>query len=298
MLVTIIMAVHNEPVGYLRESISSILNQTYQNFEFIIVDDASADLDTVEFLNGLVDSRIEIIRNQHNLGLTASLNKALDMSSGDFIARMDADDISRLDRISMQVNFLNRNSSVTLCGSNVRLLNSTRSIRPFISRLLNRNIIKYPGSDNLIRSCLFVQNPICHPSVMWRCTALTKYLRYNDSYKKAQDYSFWVENSEFFTFANIQDTLLTYRVSSRQISSRSKKEQDWYADGIRIEMLRKYSCLAKRDQRRFELLFQGRKYRSNTELMLEYAAYVERYVLSLPADLFSIKDVRYNLLNG
>ena len=111
-LVSVLMAVYNGE-KYLLEAIESILNQTYTNFEFLIINDGSTD-STEEIILSYSDQRIRYIKNEQNLKLIASLNKGLDLAKGKYIARMDADDISLPDRLEKQVNFLERNSTKLL----------------------------------------------------------------------------------------------------------------------------------------------------------------------------------------
>ena len=110
-LVSVIMSNYNTPEEYLRESIESILNQTYSHIEFIIVDDCSTD-NSLNVIKSYKDDRIVLIENTENLGLTKSLNKALKQAKGEFVARMDADDISLPTRFEKQVAFLKQNSDV------------------------------------------------------------------------------------------------------------------------------------------------------------------------------------------
>src|SRR4030042_6096810 len=123
--ISVIMSVYNGlPLGpqpktktassaYLKEAVESILNQTYRNFEFIIVDDASRDK-SWDYLKSLKDRRIKLIRNKKNLGLAASLNIALRQAQGDYVARMDADDISLPNRFEEQIYFLQKNPKIDL----------------------------------------------------------------------------------------------------------------------------------------------------------------------------------------
>src|SRR3990167_10971452 len=105
--ISVIMSVYNG-MPFLKEAVASILKQTYRNFEFIIVDDGSRDK-SWEYLKSLKDTRIKLLKNGRNLGLAASLNKALKKAKGDFIARMDADDVSFPQRLETQIKFLEKN---------------------------------------------------------------------------------------------------------------------------------------------------------------------------------------------
>ena len=115
-LVSVIMSVYNGE-KYLSKAIESILNQSYRNFEFIIVDDASTD-SSLEIINEYlkIDNRIIILSNNVNIGLGSSLNKAIQFSSGEFIARMDSDDISIPDRLEKQINYLLEHKNIHILG--------------------------------------------------------------------------------------------------------------------------------------------------------------------------------------
>ena len=110
-IISVIMSVYNEPLDWVQESIDSILQQTFGNFEFIIINDNPNNKELFDFLitNKIKDNRIIIINNDENIGLTKSLNKGLERAKGEYIARMDADDISLPERLEKQINFLNTN---------------------------------------------------------------------------------------------------------------------------------------------------------------------------------------------
>src|SRR3989338_10709157 len=134
--ISVIMSVYNG-MPYLPEAVKSILNQTYKNFEFIIIDDASTDQST-KYLRFLKDKRIKLIKNSKNLGLAASLNKALKFAKGEYIARMDADDISLPKRFEKQVKFFKKHPSVDICGTWVNLIDD-------VGKIIGEK--KYPISD-------------------------------------------------------------------------------------------------------------------------------------------------------
>ena len=122
-LISVVMSNYNTDELYLRASIESILNQTYKNFEFIIVDDCSSD-NSVSVIESYDDKRIKLIKNPKNMGLTKSLNIAIKAAKGEFIARMDADDISLPQRFEKQVEFLTQNPEYIACGTAIKILGS------------------------------------------------------------------------------------------------------------------------------------------------------------------------------
>src|SRR3972149_11319418 len=114
-LISVILSTHNQG-RYLKEAIDSILKQTYKNLEFLIVNDDSTDL-TRHILQKYNDKRLKIITNKQKRGLTKSLNKAIRLSKGKYLARMDADDVSTKDRLKTQIAFLEKNKSIIVAGS-------------------------------------------------------------------------------------------------------------------------------------------------------------------------------------
>lgn len=156
MLVTVLMSVYNAK-SYLGESIESILNQTYRDFEFIIIDDGSTDGSRAIIQKyALCDNRIVYIKNRTNIGLAKSLNKGIKLAKGKFIARQDADDLSAIDRLEMQVNYALANSYVDLIGSNCFIIdisgnpvceiNTYAKIKDHQTTLLNKLAIFPHGS--------------------------------------------------------------------------------------------------------------------------------------------------------
>ena len=229
ILISVIMANYNTPIEYLKEAIDSILNQTYSDFEFIIIDDCSTD-SSIDIIKDYQDARIKIVENDKNIGLTKSLNKGLRYAKGKYIARMDSDDISLPNRFQRQIEYLECHPEVIVCGT-------------WFEKFGVENIIRKPViEDNELYRCqlLFSNTPItmCHPSVMIRKSFLERYsLLYDEEIKKAQDYAFWVKCSRFGEMAIIREVLLEYRTHLNQISIGKKEEQYSYADLVSRKQL-------------------------------------------------------------
>lgn len=242
-LVSVIMSVHNEKEEHLRFAVDSICNQTYNNIEFIIIDDASND-QCKAVLNSLSEtwSNIKVLKNTANLGLTASLNRGLSEARGEYIARMDADDFSTPDRIAKQVNFMEKRTDIDICGTGVISFGET-----------NVFMSPHSGLDNNKAQCmLFFSSTLCHPSVMMRKSFLDKYgLTYDENVRKGQDYDMWERCSVHGKLAILNDILLYYRIHKAQISSKNRGEQEQSANKVRIRRLtrlgiqpseREYEC--------------------------------------------------------
>lgn len=220
------MSVYNTPEEFLRPAIESILNQTYRHFEFIIIDDAS-NPDTKKVIKDYKDNRIHLIVNPINLGLTKSLNIALNKANGKYIARMDADDISYPIRLEKQLQYMEKNPSVGVLGC-------------WTSNNLNHKIFHHSGG--LPSACrridmLFKNNGIRHPTAFIRKSVLDENnIRYNEDMPKAQDYELWVKIMQHSEMRVYPKALMMYRLHKDQISQKSKDEQDYCRDIIRKDL--------------------------------------------------------------
>lgn len=232
-LISVIMSNYNTPEEYLREAIESILNQTYSNFEFIIVDDCSTD-NSPEIINSYTDSRITVIKNEVNMGITKSLNRALAVSKGEYVARMDADDICFPERFQKQVDFLKRYPDTVVCGTWVKLFGDGANI--FKEKYSCKTL---PEKETLRINLLFGNHMnIIHPTAMFNHGLLKKNsISYNENYIYAQDYRMWVDCAQKGDLANIPEILFNYRVHSKAISSDKKNIQTECAKNIMAEQL-------------------------------------------------------------
>ncbi|HIH96832.1 MAG TPA: glycosyltransferase [Thermoplasmata archaeon] len=217
--ISVVMSVHNGE-KYLKEAIESVLRQTYQDFEFIIVEDASNDK-TDKILKSFDDPRIKIIRNQENLGLTKSLNKGIKAAKGKYIARMDADDISIPHRFEMQVEFLEKNTDYAVVGSSYYQVNENGKVISIVGVLT---------TDSDIRNGLKRQNWFGHGSVMMRKDAVLKVEGYDERFRYAQDYDLWLRIAENYKMANLEEPFYCWRSTQSSISKEKESEQRHYAN--------------------------------------------------------------------
>lgn len=228
-LISVIMSIYSEPLEWLRLSIDSILKQTYDLFEFIIVCDNPNYEDGINLLKEYSerDSRIRIVYNPNNIGLTKSLNKALSVAKGQLIARMDADDIAFPERFEMQVRCL-EGKNKSLCHSGKIIINDK-------GEDIRVDVVKH----EIDYSQLFLGNMIAHPSVMMTSDVLgLRTLLYNENVKRGQDYELW---TYFFlngvNFIYIAQPLMKYRVSEEQISQKHVAEQWRNSQAIRNQFV-------------------------------------------------------------
>lgn len=205
--VSVLMSAYNNE-KYLKKAVESILNQTFKSFEFLIINDGSTD-ETVDILKSCKDSRIKIINNNKNIGLTKSLNKGLAIAQGKYIARMDADDISLPERLAKQVDFLEAHPAVGVVGSAVQLIDD--SGKPSF-------ICSFPSEHGFIKWCLYFYNPIPHPVVLMRRNVIDKVGGYTSHTIYAQDYDLWGRLSGVARLANLPDVLLYLRKHDANVS--------------------------------------------------------------------------------
>jgi glycosyltransferase involved in cell wall biosynthesis len=212
--VTVLMSVYNGE-KYLREAIDSILNQTFEDFEFLIINDCSTDR-TMEILQSYHDHRIKIINNEKNIGLTKSLNKGLKIARGEYIARQDADDVSAPDRLKKEIDFLGAHRDYAVVGTFVKVLNDdSKVIR------LPKGLIE----DFQIRDFFKRSNCLTHGSTMLRKKCLLEVGFYDESIARAQDYDLWLRLSEKYRLANIPEYLYMWRMHTESIEARFRDEQ-------------------------------------------------------------------------
>jgi glycosyltransferase involved in cell wall biosynthesis len=229
----------------LHAAVESILRQTYTNIELICIDDGSND-STLEVLNTFNDDpRLNII-SRGNRGLIASLNEGIDASTGKYIARMDADDISLKERIEKQVNFLESHSSVVALGGAIHEFDETGFI----------NVKTNPTHNEELQFHSLHKIPIWHPTAMFRADVVKTFgVRYNAEYPHAEDVKFWFELSKLGELANLEDVLLNYRRSDGQASKKHNKVQRASANKARLEL---YYELSKQYGLSFDTTTQSR----------------------------------------
>lgn len=232
-LISVIMSNYNTPEEYLREAIESVLNQTYQNFEFIIVDDCSTD-NSLEVIKSYDDPRIYVIENHMNMGITKSLNRAIKFAKGEYVARMDADDICLPERFQKQVDYLKKHSDTIVCGTWVELFGDGASVyhEKYSCKVL-------PEREELQINLLFGNHMnIIHPTAMFNHKLLKENnITYNENYIFAQDYRMWVECAQKGELANVPEVLFKYRIHNKAVSSNKKSIQTECAKNIMAEQL-------------------------------------------------------------
>jgi len=216
--ISVIMSVYNDQ-GYLGESVESILNQTFKDFEFIIIDDGSKDK-SVKIIKDYIkkDKRIFLIENKKNIGLTKSLNEGLKKARGKYIARMDVGDVSFPNRLKKQFKFLEENRDVFLNFTGVNFVDEDKSV--IAQNMPLRNI------DEIIKR-LKQKNCIAHPSIMFRNEGQL----YREKFRYAQDYDFYLYSiSMSKKIAPLMEVLVDCRYRNNSLSSSKMAHQKLFAE--------------------------------------------------------------------
>ncbi len=251
-LVSVVMAVHNGE-AFISESIDSILNQTWTNFELLIIDDASTDK-TTTLIKDFSDHRIKLFKLPKKNGLSKALNIGLQHAQGNYIARMDADDSSHPQRLTEQIAFMEKNSDVVLCGSFIKSIGNSHQTTT------------YPVDSELLKTSLLFGSPFAHPSVMIRADVLKKNkLEYNEALSTAQDYELWTRLSLFGNFANIPKVLLHYRKHSKQTSKTKRALQLQTAYALSLKVLSSINVSPRPDQASVHQALVAHRYDNATE---------------------------------
>jgi glycosyltransferase involved in cell wall biosynthesis len=224
------MAVYNG-VPYLREAIDSILQQTFTDFEFVIVDDGSDD-DTPIVLRSYEDHRMVVIRNECRLTLPAALNRGLRAARAPLIARADADDISRPDRLQKQVEFMSAHPEVGVLSSAYQPLDEENEDDVPVMRL--------PLEDRQIQFQLLFVNRLSHPSIVFRRELVLSVGGYDERFWAAQDYDLWARLRSKTRFANLPDALVTVRVRPGSISRTRGQRGDGLSMAVTQRLLSDY----------------------------------------------------------
>lgn len=214
--ITVAMSVYNNE-AFLAAAIDSILAQTFEDFEFLIVNDGSKDR-SAAIIDELAarDSRIRPI-HQENRGLIASLNRMISEARAPIIARMDGDDIALPERFSKQIAFLNAHPEVGVLGTNVHDMDEAGNNIPTINT--------YPLSHASIQAAFGSRPTLAHPSVMIRTDTVRAVGAYRSAYHYCEDYDLWLRLSTVTQLANLPEKLLRYRRSTGQVSVRHSVRQ-------------------------------------------------------------------------
>lgn len=225
-VISVILPVYNAQFT-ISEAINSILEQSFSDFEFIIINDGSSD-SSEDIILSYADKRIRYYSNNINCGLIYTLNRGIELAKGKYIARMDADDISFPRRFEKQLFVLENNENIIVCGTKIKYFGIKKWKSPFV--VFEKSID--------LKEWLLRESCFAHPTVMIRREILiNNNMKYNQSYFHAEDYKLWVDLSKYGDFYNIPEILLKYRLSSTQVTQSSNSIQQQNARRCRREYL-------------------------------------------------------------
>ena len=203
--VSVLMPICKTDEQHLREAIESVLQQTFKDFEFLILDDCPDDT-RENIVKSYHDDRIKYSKNDKNLGITPSRNKLISMSQGEYLAVMDHDDISLPERFAKQVAYLDENKDVGVVAS-------------WVDCFPENTKLHFPADDVEIKKLLMEVCSIVHPSSMIRKSVLLEHgLQYEEEFTPSEDYCLWLRMIEFTKFHNLQEVLFRYRLHSNNTS--------------------------------------------------------------------------------
>ena len=279
--ITVLMPVYNG-AQFLKEAIESILNQTFKDYELLIIDDGSSD-NSRSIILSYHDERIRYVKNRKNIGLIGTLNKGINLAAGLYIARMDQDDVSKPYRLETQFRFMEKNKEVGLCGSWYEIIGS-------------RQIIKVPVNHELIDVSLIENSCFGHPTVIIRRSVLLGDNIYYPDCSDAEDYAMWSRLSGITKLANIPEVLLEYRIHPSQISSSRKESQLNSANAVRLNHLSKLRELSAEEKSLYKDLFEKSSF-TEDEILLYHGFFISLLMKNRDSKVFDTKYFQRFILN-
>ena len=231
---------------FLYQSIKSVINQSYENIELLIVDDASTD-ESLELLHSFNDNRIRLIQNKKNIGQTATLNKGIDLCKGEYIARIDQDDYFHREKLSKQVQALKKSNAKVIGSWSYGITNNEVTAE-----------IKHPITNNEIIKSIFIRQPFVHSSLLFDKKTLLKVNKYPKNFRLAMDYSLIINLAiSGVRFLNVRE-FLTYLRFHESSSSKRKlfemEQETYYAFKSTIKMVNKENIDIYRSMQFYRLI--------------------------------------------
>lgn len=224
-LVSVIIPAYNAS-KYLKEAVDSIIGQTYDNLEIIIINDASTD-DTLQIANSYIkkDRRVKVYDNKANMGIGRNRSKGIKLAIGEFICWQDADDISLPNRIKLQVEYLLNNEDVGVVGGFMQFFDDSGDLA----------IRHYEEHDEGLRKTIFRYNPIAQPASMVRSKVFKKVGLYNPEYRVDEDLDMLFRIGREYKFANVQEVVLRYRQSNSSLTRQNLRKMEKVTIQLRMQ---------------------------------------------------------------
>lgn len=264
--VSVLMPLFNRE-DLVSQAISSVLSQTFQDFEFIIIDDGSTDK-SVNIVESFNDPRIKLIKNEKNLGIIKTLNKGIEQANGTYLARMDSDDLCLPERLEKQVKYMEKNKEVSICGTWINTIDYNGRVD---------SNVKFPYKSykecevRMYFNCIFA-----HPSIMFRVSDFkNNNLLYSEEFMHVEDFELWnrIVMETNMKIINIPEYLLKYRLTTDGITRTKRSEQISNGAKIRSRIFKKYKIALEEEYLSKEVLnLNELKYieKKLKELLVEY----------------------------
>lgn len=229
--ISVLLPTYND-AKYLPLAIESILNQSFADFELIIVNDCSTD-QTLKIALSYAqrDKRITVLSNDKNSGICVSLNRGLEIAQGEYVARMDGDDFSYPNRLQQQLDYMIQNPDVVVSGSYIDVCDENLEVK---------NIRKYHLADVEIRKKLFRYSPFAHPATIWRTSVVKSCGGYSNAFLVGQDYDLYFRVGKYGKFGNLPLVLLKLRTHKKSSSSSKATLQEINTLYIRLKAVYEY----------------------------------------------------------
>ena len=241
--VSVLTPLYNTDPAMLREAIDSILGQTFTDFEFILLNDSPENVELDKIVESYDDPRIVYIKNEKNLGISASRNKLLKLAQGEYLAIFDHDDISLSTRLEKQVNYLDSHPDVGVCSS-------------WVESFPKRRIIRYPEDSVDIKNALLSHCAIIHSASMIRKSVLTENaIQWEERYSPCEDYMLWVRLMGLTMFHNIPEVLIRYRYFEGNTTNKQKEKMADKGRLVQCIAHKDYSFLLRENQKRKWIYF-------------------------------------------
>lgn len=255
--ISVIMPAYNAE-RYIREAIDSILCQSFRDFELIVLNDCSRD-GTEGILLSYDDPRLVYVKNEENLGVARTLNKGLALAKGQYIARMDADDISLPERFRLQAAYLDEHPAVAVVGADVETFDGQGSTQ----------VLRYHPDSRQMKIDLLFASPLVHPSVMMRRTAITQVGGYDGEFEGLEDYELWCRVADRFELAILPQVLLRYRVHPGQVTQQPSPKKRAIARRIKARRLERLGLPAEGPAAEGYYGFRGRTQKTYEQVLAE-----------------------------
>jgi glycosyltransferase involved in cell wall biosynthesis len=254
--VMFLVAVHNA-APYVRDCVDSMLRQNYDDYGILAIDDASTD-DSVAVLESCPGGRLQIERNDENLGLGGTLNRGLDMLDCEFVVRMDADDLCVRQRLQWQVGYMEQHPDVGICGGWMRAFGDWRM----------RGVVRYPSGVDSVHAALAFCNPISHPTVIMRRALLERHsLRYDPACRRTEDLDLWLRAVSHFDIDNIDRVLVRWRNHGSSVTVNEQSAMELEAAQLLSRYLARLGLQLDEEAASFhQRVGQGRRLASISEL--------------------------------